>query len=305
MVACTDRKCLPAPSDLLLRHHYGTGRVRLDTWIERLGRPTSSQIRAVDLYQGEHWRVASRLPELAAGQGSAAELWVASAGYGVLAADDLVESYGATFASGASDSVSLAPGAAGSAERECWWQGLARRPGGTSLTALAAAQPTTPMLVVVSGAYARAMAIDLLGAEAELRGGARPLLVSVGSTDARLRHLRVPADARFQHLLGGTRLSLNARVAAYLVERAQEHGWNHDAVVELLSAALVDLPPVARHHRSTLSDADVSAFIRSQVEVDPRASKSVLLRRLRDRGRACEQGRFGRIFDAVRSDSGQ
>jgi hypothetical protein len=54
-----------------------------------------------------------------------------------------------------------------------------------------------------------------------------------------------------------------------------------------------------RFDRTRMTDADVAKRIEQELAIDPRAKKSVLLRRLRDEGFACEQKRFGSIFDEV------
>jgi hypothetical protein len=45
-----------------------------------------------------------------------------------------------------------------------------------------------------------------------------------------------------------------------------------------------------------MEDDDVGAFVKAELTADASASCSVLLRRLRDGGRACEQARFKQIY---------
>jgi hypothetical protein len=56
--------------------------------------------------------------------------------------------------------------------------------------------------------------------------------------------------------------------------------------------------PLPRIERKRLSDRDVELWIASDLKVHPgSANKSSSLRRFRDGGLACEQARFGRLFD--------
>jgi len=51
-----------------------------------------------------------------------------------------------------------------------------------------------------------------------------------------------------------------------------------------------------RSVRVRMTDAEVIEFINKARNDKPQVSKSRLLRRLRDGGRSCEQGRFGELF---------
>jgi len=45
-----------------------------------------------------------------------------------------------------------------------------------------------------------------------------------------------------------------------------------------------------------MEDEDVKAFVKAELAADASASCAVLLRTLRDGGRACEQARFKQIY---------
>ena len=74
---------------------------------------------AIDLYAGEHWDVARRLANLSDADTSV-ELWVCSAGYGLIPASAPSAPYAATFTPGNADSVP--DGAEGAS---AWWNALA------------------------------------------------------------------------------------------------------------------------------------------------------------------------------------
>jgi hypothetical protein len=50
------------------------------------------------------------------------------------------------------------------------------------------------------------------------------------------------------------------------------------------------------------SDNDVAEFIRTNLAKFPSTSKTRLLQEFRDKGRACEQKRFGAIYAMVRNE---
>ena len=97
VVSCTDRKRLPPAPDLQLRSYGDDLPERVSSWIARIDNPGDNEIRAADLYQGEHWSVVQQLTDAASAVGVTVDLWIASAGYGLISPEDLVESYAATF----------------------------------------------------------------------------------------------------------------------------------------------------------------------------------------------------------------
>jgi hypothetical protein len=302
VVSCTDRKRLAAPPDLQLRSYPGDLEDRAAAWKRRLRNPTGDRVPAIDLYQGEHWSVVRDIDRTALPSGTRLDLWIASAGYGLVRSSEMVESYGATFASGALDSIARAADASDSSEAaRWWWEHLADRVSNapTTLKDLAASSPSSPIVVALSGSYVRAVRDDLLAASAQLADHSQLLLVSAGSSERELAGMRVPVDARFQHELGGSRLSLNTRVAKLIVEEAPALNWNGTAIRRLLAGRLERQEDVVRYDRKPLSDDEVRAFIERQLAADRSASRTTLLRRLRDQNLACEQKRFGRLYTSV------
>jgi hypothetical protein len=106
----------------------------------------------------------------------------------------------------------------------------------------------------------------------------------------------VPADARLQACLGGTRQALNTRIAAYLASAGIN---SRIEATRHLTQLLAEQPPITRYERKKLSDVEVLALIQDGLARSPCASASWLLRQFRDAGYACEQGRFGLLFRQV------
>lgn len=302
VVSCTDRKKSKVPAELQLRGYPSDLPARASAWIRRLENPSEAREPASDLYQGEHWAVVKELPDAAACVETFIEVWVASAGYGLIRFGDLVEPYSATFTPGAEDAVTRRGDQSdSSANAQYWWRRLAERTRPdqvpSTLAALAASDRRATLIVALSGSYVRAIRRDLEVAATELLDPCQLLLVSGGTPGASFNRLQVPVDARFQHTLGGTRMSLNVRVAKRIVELAPEHGWDGRMVRQLMAAELEQHPEIVRYERHKLSDEEVVAFIEESLANEPTASRSSLLRRLRDLDMACEQKRFGQLFD--------
>ncbi len=303
VVTCTDGKTRPALAPLRLRDHK-VGDDRVDRWVDALRSTPSPTLPALELYKGEHWSVVRTLPARSAETGWEVDLWVASAGYGLIPVAAPIKPYAATFANGQPDSVSVVvPRRSTSEMSRRWWSDLARWPGPAmaprSIRDLAKAEPDAPLVFVGSASYLKAVATDLQLAADEL-GTAGSLLVVSGGADSRVvQDHRLPVDSRLLHALGGSRISLNVRVAARLVATAADHRFDLGACRKRLTDLLVLQPAAAVYHRLPLTDDQVRSFIEDELEQQPGQSATALLRRLRDSERACEQKRFGALYRDV------
>jgi len=295
VVTCTDRKRLPVPASLRVRSlEPGGAAARCRSWVARLEASDAPLVRASDLYAGDHWSVAMALP--ASATGWAVELWVVSAGYGLVRPDAMVRPYAATFAPRHPDTVAPLGGL------PAWWHELSGWVGPEagsprSLAALAAQKPEAPILLVTSLAYLRALAADLAAA-AEVMSPSLLTVVCAGAQGRSVAraHL-VELDARLQSCLGGARQSLNVRAGRHLVTTAAEHGFVTEHMREVVAGLMRDVPAYQAYRRQPMSDEAVRTYIRKARCTEPGVSCTRLLRRLRDSGCACEQQRFRQLFE--------
>lgn len=293
IVTCTERKTAQVPERLHLRNvPEAAPWERASAWIERLAAEQATPaMRVQDLYAGEHWRVATSLPSLVADVD--AYLWACSAGYGLISAHAEVRPYAATLSPGHADSVSGGrPGAA------VWWQSIASWEGPEpgvprSIAELAGSDTDATFILVLSATYLQACGADIEAAAAAIADPDRFMIVSSGTRPAGLfGQLLLPADARLQAHLGGTRQVLNVRIAADLLARQLTR---RTAAVGYLVGLLEEQPEIRRYDRKKLSDDEVMNWIRDAREKLPGASASRMLRVFRDSGYACEQGRFAEL----------
>lgn len=155
IVTCTRRKTVPAgdavfPDERDVERAYGL-------WLERLAqaRRGSPAMTAGELYTGQHW---SRAAAAAARNG--AEMWVISAGLGLLHVSDPVVPYEATFSSMPFSHSRL-------------WESLTACPPAerryASLRTLMQARPDDRFVVAASPVYLHAVEADLLAGRDALR----------------------------------------------------------------------------------------------------------------------------------------
>jgi hypothetical protein len=304
VVTCTNRKSRAVPSELSVRSLPGSVEDRVAEWVERLSKPADLEVvPARELYAGEHWQVVLALEASVEQVGPPARVWVCSAGYGLIDLDAGLRPYSATFATGQPDSV--APDGPG---RRRWWEAITNWAGPDpgqprTFRALAETHPRASILVAASAAYLTACRDDLIGAAKALEAPTHLSVICAGQRHAGplAEHL-VPADARLQPVLGGTRQALNIRLLTRLLTSPQCGLLTTDALSAMASALLAEAPPIVRYGRIPSTDYDVRTFIRARLRVEPTLSKTRLLREYRDDGRACEQSRFAQLYDHVQED---
>ncbi len=304
LVACTSRKRYrPAPG-LRLRDLDGQAAQRAAEWTNRL-ESAECAVAALDLYTGNSWYVAR---DLRSTLGDDCVLWAVSAGFGLLGTDDDIAPYGATLTGGHADSV-VRRADSGQASRiaRAWWRALcdwrelsSERNSHRDIASVAAKRSDDLFVVCAGRSYVDAMADDLVLAASRLAEPERLIIFGSGECpDGRLQHSWVRVPVRVRLAVGGTLNSLFVRVArCTLVDDgpSQADVPTARAVVDRLAAS-VERPVEVRRDRA--SDEQIAVWITDELHQEEKISKSAALRRFRDSGWACEQSRFGHLFDEV------
>jgi hypothetical protein len=299
VASCADRKRHP-PAVRLRDIDGDSVALRFLAWRDALGQSNGPRSRAEDLYQGGYWSVVRELRGLAARMGWASQLWIASAGYGVVSSDKQLLSYSATFSSGHEDSVSSLDET--DAARKWWSCATAARGGlGSSLASLVKKEPRATVLVIASPAYVDAMFDDLAEATEHVRARGAVFVISSRSPANAAGSNWIPSSSALQGSLGGALVSLHARVARHLIANIPPRDFRKEKLAQMTKKLNEEAgPTVKRAPGVAMTDDNVIAFIRQRVAVDAKASHTRLLRELRESGQACEQGRFRRLFKQVK-----
>lgn len=306
VVTCTKNKRVPVATSRQMRAlPIASMRERIAEWRLRMSCPKSERVTVEDLYAGDHWSIVRGLQS----RHFEVDVWVCSAGYGLVHFTDAIAPYAATFSSKHPDSVTrqLSDLTVAEAPAE-WWQGINRlnshksqRP--RSLKGLAAEFPKRSMLVVASENYLKAISGDLQEAVAELTDPDLLSIVSAGTKSLNgLSEYLLPCDARFQAMVSGARRSLNTRLASMIVSESRT-APRRSSLTKRLQKLLSQQPELPVYDRSPMTDSEVRQYILAAFrrEADPRHTP--LLRKLRAGGNACEQSRFRRLFEEISEET--
>ncbi len=306
VVTCTKSKTVAVPESLKLRAvKRGSVEERSSSWFQRLQNSSADRFQVRNIYKGDHWAAAKDICDIANGEKN--QVWVSSAGFGLLSLDDRVPGYSATFSGAHPDCVvSKSKVEDRRSALADWWDSLCRWPKSKlrpkrSVHSLAIESPGTPLIVIGSEEYLFAMRRDLLAAIAELNN---PNLLSIFSAGCKqlegLDENLVPYDARMQNFVGGALRSLNMRVARWVLGECKRAKPTNDLLRKKVNEQLTRQPAYELPVRNLMSDDAVRKFILQELNRDSRASHSPLLRMLRDQNKACEQKRFASLFREVK-----
>jgi len=288
VVSCSNRKKHEPETELQFRSYQGQPiEVAAEAWARSTATP--GRWKAEDLYAGDHWSIAKEIKAL-----PDVRLWICSAGYGVISPDANIRSYAATFSPGHQDSI-----ANNLQERRTWWGLIGER----SLKRVFARHCDERWLVVLSKSYLDVVTDDLADATTQLHSREQLSVLSVGAQlPSELSDRALPCSSSLEHheSLRGTRISLNVRIARFLLSQSIER--THSAWVDLLSQQIPTNIP-AQPRREQVSDQELLRFIREECTQRAKHSATGLLRVWRaEKNLACEQKRFKALYQTVTSE---
>lgn len=308
---CTNNKRVtPHPSCRLDSCIEDTHAGTITQWNKNL-KKQQGKIQARQLYSGTHWKETMACVETAKEKGLSPELWILSAGWGLISAEQEICSYSATFSPG-EDSIRNLPWPQELAPKEqarLWWAEINRR-------LLLQAPRTLPELrarfdnaanlsfmLILSKEYFSAIEnelIELVTQSAEVIIVSAGIFSEINGAHPLLKDHILPLNDKFKQAddyLNKTNVSLNARLATWIISNHHQELLSglpclHRTIKEIEES----LPEMKRRNVVKMTDEEVISFIDKHYE--PGTSTATrLLRALRhEEEKSCEQKRFGRLF---------
>lgn len=300
ITTCTNRKRVPAVDNLLCRTlPYGNMTNVADEWISRVLHAPHEYL-ARSLYCGRGFS-----ESLSAAQLATTDLWVISAGLGLILSNEKIPSYSLTIASGADDSIK---GRISSGFHPSEWWNAINSISGRSISNLINNDPDKSLfLISLTQHYAPLILNDLLNLTPESLTRVRIVgIMCSKNLPIQIQSICMPYDARINdpRCFPGTMSDFAQRSAYHFVKNI----WNvygYQSVTDDSSAIsktldMLEVPFVP--NRRQLSDDEVRNVIIANWDRAEGYSNR-MLRVLRDDLRvACEQKRFSILFKKVKEE---
>ena len=264
-----------------------------NSWMQLLN-DANQKLPANQVYAGDHWKVATsvRDPNI--------ELWVLSAGYGLIHSSSEITSYDATFSKNSDNSIHNI----GLSNNE-WWNVIHEIRDNTqfgcdSLSSLVISNSADKFFIAASPDYLKIIEDELL--ELISKGKLTSENLFIASSKCNLNIKLIPffleSSAKLSSTLKGGRVSLNIRLAKYLLAHTDTCDINKKTVFDRYNNLINNSQELIIHKRNKLSDKEVISFIKNELQANKHeaVSASKLLIKLRNQSFACEQKRFSRLF---------
>ncbi|PKH01379.1 hypothetical protein CXF72_17050 [Psychromonas sp. MB-3u-54] len=265
----------------------------VSSWLKRLNNALQ-KFPAKQVYAGDHWKIAKSV------KNPNVELWVLSAGYGLIHSSSMITAYDATFSKESDNSIHHT----GLSNNE-WWRLIHQirdkvQFGCGSLSSLVKDNGADKFFIAASPAYLKVIEEELLELISTGKLTTENLFIvsSKCNLNIKLKPFFLESSANFSSTLKGGRVSLNIRLAKHLLENSNDCNIDKQTVFNRYNSLKNNSQKLVIHQRNKLSDEEVISFIKDELQVNKHVnmSASKLLIKLRSQNLACEQKRFSRLF---------
>lgn len=265
-------------------------------WVNAISSNKSRDL-AINTYAGDHWKVAKDI------NSNGIPLWVLSAGFGFISGQEKICSYDATFSNSGKNSVSLFSNTNDSNQDNItWWEQLHSNRSHTyqhDISSMVKSHQNDNFCISASPQYLKVIFPELLKLQKSGYVTEKNTIIITSKVElpSSLQPLIRIATEDFCEILQGSRISLNIRLARYLLEDLNLA----DDFTSQVNKKYIQLQklskPAKKFDRIKMSDTQVADYINKRLKSDfQKVSSTVLLNAFRSDGFACEQKRFGKIF---------
>lgn len=307
ITTCTNGKNSDSKAILSLSQ-FSSGRtpsnVLVNSWCNALKEAilTSATVCAEDLYKGGHWATAKAILKQ-----YPVDLWILSAGLGLLHHKDKVIPYKATFAVGYEESIpSYSHEYVGKTFHRTWWKEISERScfksqHPTSITELMKKNNRDFFIICGSPDYINAIELDVInGLEYLVDSKKQLLIITSKKINNRLEGYLFKTSQKMANWLKCNMLMLNISMAKYIINDFTSNKSNDLNDISLhISDDLSELPEREIKKGIRRSPEEVNHFILKMMHQEPGISATHALRTFRDSGNSFEEKRFRAAFKAL------
>lgn len=289
--SCTNVKSIASDDAHLLRNYDLSSIEKVATeWKKNLSSNSAKKIPARNLYQGPSWKATLDI-ETNFSRKFTTHLLVASAGHGLIDANEMICSYGSTFSKGHEDSIHHIKNTENPTQQ--WWNQ-------TNQFDLSNFSSESYIFIFLPSDYLIALKhfienlIDIFDTRVYILSTSKNIL----SSKIANRSLRF--DTRFNSYEKGTLVTLSQRFMRWLSSEivTKDLPLDRDFLQSHIDVFLSRLEPYKIEQRKKLIENDLLHIITNQVKLENIQSASQGLKNLRVKGFACEQKRYGKLFNA-------
>lgn len=293
-----------------IKHKYDSLHELALSWSKHIAEfmQNNTSIEAISLYKGSHWANA-----LKAINNKDVDLWVASAGLGLLNANDYAVNYQATFTPGSDDSIP-AYGLTNKESSRLWWSYLCdienKYSRCTSIAKLMGSKSDDIFIVAGSNIYINAILDDLIKGANFLSNPQKQLVIITSTAE-----LFIENNIISSCFLSSSKLmlpwlqcnatSLNISLANKFITLLKEHEFDCCFTKKIIDDKHKSIPVTVKVDKMKCTDEYLRTYILSELTCDSKMSATKCLTKLRNAGICAEERRFRNVFGDIKNSYNQ
>lgn len=260
-------------------------------WVQRLKSTPSNLIKMIDLYKGGYWNIVKDLYQ----NPKVDNVWVLSAGYGIINANREVKPYAIALKDNSFDSIKLNTQNQSNKSYSQWWDNITKLRK-SNLTSIYNTSPDDIFIIYASFEYMKAIYNDIKNIIYKPN-------VLVISPDTKIKEFTphiLNTNLRLRSFLGGNKMTVSPLTVKHLVENIENIGYTKEKINNYFEKIISEQPPLPPMNpiRKKLSDVD---FINLIEEIGINKSKTYIIKEINKRGYASGVNRTTRILNQLKS----
>jgi len=293
--SCTNSKTKIADKTLTIEYYNKEKNLDeiIKIWKDTIRKNKFDKYKTTNLYKGIGWRATLNTYNFFSDHYEA-ELYIASAGYGLIHHSTKISSYNATFAPRTLNSIEKFNQEKTSNIK--WWD---------SINSFQVDSFSNDSYIFVILPHNYLIATQNFIKKLIKQHGKRVFIFRANQNEplSFMQEYTVEFDLRFNSYQTGTLSSLLARAVLWLSKEIIEHNipFEHHLFQEHIEKTMKNYTQYKMPKREQLSEEKLIKKIENMIANDGIISASKGLKKLRESGIACEQKRFGSLFKKVKS----
>jgi hypothetical protein len=292
IVICAANKTVDIPKELQFSK-FPTLDIEesINEWINRLKSTKVDLVKMINLYKGGYWNIVKDINS----NPKVDNVWVLSAGYGIVNVNQNVKPYAIALKDNSYDSIKLNTTGQLKESYSKWWDNITQKRK-LSITDVYNQNPNDTFIVYASFEYMKAIKNDFINIVDKPN-------VLIVSPDTKIKEFTphiLNTNLRLRSFLGGNKMTVSPLTVKHLVENIDKIGYTKDEVNAYFKDIISKQPklPPRNPVRKKLNDDD---FIKLLIEIGINKPKTSIINEINKRGYASGINRTTRILNDLKN----
>jgi len=291
IVTCAANKTIPIPEPTQF-HNLPTLPLKpsVKEWILRLKSTPSNLTKMVDLYKGGYWNIVKDLYQ----NPKVDNIWVLSAGYGIINASQSVKPYAIALKDNSFDSVKLNTEGNLKESYTKWWDEITKTRN-SSIKDIYNQHKEDIFIIYASFEYMKAIYNDIKN----IINKPNVLIISPDTKIKEFTPYILNTNLRLRSFLGGNKMTVSILTVKHLVENIESIGYTRKEVNKYFENVISHQPHLPKMNpiRKKLDDTEFISLIK-EIGIDK--PKTYIIKEINKRGFASGVNRTTRILNQLK-----